>query len=206
MRLKDIEKKADEIRRRLSKQYGFKQSSYINWKIKDGYFFCLNTLHVVHTQLEVKPLFMDDLYWKIIYYGHKEMKFPDSLRGNGILALLSEKIWEESFPEGLRTDFNAEQYEQIMSNAFLKAETEIDSFLRKYPHPNLFKQFMSDNNRSKILTQLLVLINDEKYEEASQLAKRHIENKPHFLCEYVIENIKKNEYEFILDYCLEKMK
>ena len=76
---------------------------------------------------------MDDLYWKIIYYGHKEMKFPDSLRGNGILALLSEKIWEESFPKGLKTDFNAEQYEQIMSNAFLKAETEIDSFLRKYP-------------------------------------------------------------------------
>ena len=76
MKASEIEKIAKTIRRTIGKKYGFRQRDYINWKIKDGYFFELDTTYVVNTELRVKPLFMDDLYWKIIY-PHKEMKLSD---------------------------------------------------------------------------------------------------------------------------------
>ncbi|MDE6368866.1 MAG: hypothetical protein K2K94_06475, partial [Muribaculaceae bacterium] len=123
MKFKDIEKIATSIRRELGKKFGYKQSDYINWKIKDGYFFCLDTLHIIYTELRVKPIVIDDLYWKIIYPDQKK-KLPESLRGNGSLSHLCEKIWEEWFPEKLKKDFSAEEYEQIFTNVYQTAEKE----------------------------------------------------------------------------------
>ena len=37
------EKLDNDARRKVGKQYGFKQSSWCNWLIKDGYFF-----YIVH--------------------------------------------------------------------------------------------------------------------------------------------------------------
>lgn len=92
----------------IGKKYGFKQCDYINWKIKDGYFFELDTTYVVNTELRVKPLFMDDLYWKIIY-PHKEMKLSDSLRGTSI-------IWR--MPDGKDKD----KFEFILEYCLKKIE------------------------------------------------------------------------------------
>lgn len=205
MKFKEIEKIANNIRKTISKTYGFKQSGYINWKIKDGYFIYLDTLHIIKTELKIKPVYLDDLYWKIIY-PHKKTKFPDSLRGNGQLSYLSEKIWEEWFPKNLKTDFSSEQYEQIITDVFHKAETEINSFLQKYPQPIFFGQYMIDNNRSSILSEVLVLINDKKFQEASQLARICIKKEPHVLNSYKMEDMTiKSEYEFILEYCLKRI-
>ncbi len=119
---------------------------------------------------------------------------------------MSEKIWEEWFPKNLKTDFSSEQYEQIMTDVFHKAETEINSFLQKYPQPNLFGQYMIDNNRSSILSKVLVLINDNKFKEASQLTRIYIEKEPHVLNSYQMEDMTiKSEYEFILEYCLKRI-
>lgn len=43
MKGREIEKIAKDIRRSTGRSYKYKQSDYINWKIKDGYFFCLHT-------------------------------------------------------------------------------------------------------------------------------------------------------------------
>ena len=34
-----------DARRDVSRKYGFRQSSYFNFKVEDGYFFCLYFLH-----------------------------------------------------------------------------------------------------------------------------------------------------------------
>ncbi len=41
MKSKDLRKLSDDIRRRVSRTFGFRQSSYINWIVKEGYFFYL---------------------------------------------------------------------------------------------------------------------------------------------------------------------
>ena len=37
-----------DARRGVSRKYGFRQSSYINFKVEDGYFFCLYSVDLLH--------------------------------------------------------------------------------------------------------------------------------------------------------------
>ena len=215
MKGREIEKIAKDIRRLIGRSYKYKQSDYINWKIKDGYFFCLDTYlyydtktHCMRHELSVKPLYIDDLYWKIIY-PHREMKLPDSRRGNGILSHLKENIWKEKTPEILNTEFKVEEFEQKISDIFLKAEQEISAFLRKYPHPDLFGDFLAENGGGCALNKILILINQGDFAEAAQLTKERIAANRGVTNVYVIsegENRKeKNEFEFILEYCQTKI-
>ena len=215
MKGREIEKIAKDIRRLIGRSYKYKQSDYINWKIRDGYFFCLDTYlyyntktHCMRHELSVKPLYIDDLYWKIIY-PHREMKLPDSRRGNGILSHLKENIWKEKTPEILNTKFKVEEFEQIISDIFLKAEQEISAFLRKYPHPDLFGDFLAENGGGCALNNILILINQGGFAEAAQLTKERIAANRGVTNVYVIsegENRQeKNEFEFILEYCQTKI-
>ena len=208
MKGREIEKIAKDIRRLIGRSYKYKQSDYINWKIKDGYFFCLDTYlyydtktHCMRHELSVKPLYIDDLYWKIIY-PHREMKLPDSRRGNGILSHLKENIWKEKTPEILNTEFKVEEFEQKISDIFLKAEQEISAFLRKYPHPDLFGDFLAENGGGCALNNILILINQGGFAEAAQLTKERIAANRGVKNVYVIsegENRQEeNEFEFIL--------
>lgn len=49
-----------DARRSVSRRYGFRQSSYINFKVEDGYFFCLY-FGADEVRLTVKPMYADDL-------------------------------------------------------------------------------------------------------------------------------------------------
>ena len=44
MKRGDLRKLSDSARRKVSRNFGFRQSGYINWIVKDGYFFCLQHL------------------------------------------------------------------------------------------------------------------------------------------------------------------
>ena len=211
MKGREIETIANDIRRAVSKTYKYKQSDYINWKIKDGYFFCLNAAllydrktHFICPVLEVKPVYMDDMYWKIIY-PHREMKLPDSRRGNGQLSYLAENIWKEWTPKTLHTEFSPEELERTMTDIFVKSEREIEAFLQKYPHPDLFGKFLAENDFGCALSKILVLINKEEFIEAAQLAKECIAKKKGITNIYVMgegENRReKSEFEFIWEYC-----
>ena len=215
MKGREIEKIANDIRRAVGKTYKYKQSDYINWKIKDGYFFCLDAplmydrkTYFMHPELSVKPVYMDDMYWKIIY-PHREMKLPDSRRGNGQLHYLAERIWKESTPKTLHTEFSAEEFERTMTDIFVKSEREIEAFLQKYPHPDLFGKFMAEDGFSCALSEVLILINEEKFTEAAQFAKERIAKNKGITNFYVIgegENRReKSEFEFIWEYCQSKI-
>ena len=147
---------------------------------------------------------MDDMYWKIIY-PHREMKLPDSRRGNGQLSYLAENIWKEWTPKTLHTEFSPEELERTMTDIFVKSEREIEAFLQKYPHPDLFGKFLAENDFGCALSKILVLINKEEFIEAAQLAKECIAKKKGITNIYVMgegENRReKSEFEFIWEYC-----
>ena len=44
MKRGELRKLSDSARRKVSRNLGFRQSGYINWIVKDGYFFCLQHL------------------------------------------------------------------------------------------------------------------------------------------------------------------
>ena len=44
MKRGELRKLSDSARRKVSRNFGFRQSGYINWIVKDGYFFCLQHL------------------------------------------------------------------------------------------------------------------------------------------------------------------
>lgn len=60
---REYQKMIADARRGVSRKNGFRQSSYINFKVEDGYFFCLYFLTDV--RLTVKPMYADDLWWDI---------------------------------------------------------------------------------------------------------------------------------------------
>ena len=61
---KEYRKIIADVRRSESRKYGFRQSSYINFKVDGGYFFCL-FFFTGEARLTVKPLYSDDLWWDI---------------------------------------------------------------------------------------------------------------------------------------------
>ncbi len=64
MNSKEYNKMVADARRSVSRKYGFRQSSYINFKVEGGYYFCLY-FHTDEAKLTVKPMYADDLWWNI---------------------------------------------------------------------------------------------------------------------------------------------
>lgn len=60
---REYQKMIADARSGVSRKYGFRQSSYINFKVEDGYFFCVYFLTDV--RLTVKSMYADDLWWDI---------------------------------------------------------------------------------------------------------------------------------------------
>ena len=79
-----------DVRRSVSRKYGFRQSSYINFKVDGGYFFCLSFL-TDEARLTVKPMYADDLWWDI-WDASENKKEPISLRGTGAYSLSGQVL------------------------------------------------------------------------------------------------------------------
>lgn len=81
-----FEKTEKVFRKQVAKKYGWKQSDYINWKIVSDYYFCLYHLTLESAYIEVKPLFVDDLWWEIFEMPGTKLA-PQSLRGLGAFVI-----------------------------------------------------------------------------------------------------------------------
>ena len=91
-----------DARRGVSRKYGFRQSSYINFKVEGGYFFCLY-FHTNEAKLTVKPMYADDLWWNI--WGASENKMePLSLRGTGAYSLSGQVLASYEIPKTTNLD------------------------------------------------------------------------------------------------------
>ena len=89
MNNREYQKMIADVRRGVSRKYGFRQSSYVNFKVEDGYFFCLYFLNDV--RLMVKPMYADDLWWEI-WDAAENISEPLSLRGTGAYSLSGQVL------------------------------------------------------------------------------------------------------------------
>lgn len=96
MKRGELRKLSDSARRKVSRNFGFCQSGYINWIVKDGYFFCLQHLGFASVYLEAKPMYADDLWWDIFNLSENK-KCPTSLRGIGAFSIHAAQLKEYAF-------------------------------------------------------------------------------------------------------------
>lgn len=90
MNSKEYNKKIADARRNESRKFGFRQSSYINFKVEAGYFFCLYFL-TEEARLTVKPMYADELWWDI-WNATENKNEPLSLRGTGAYSLSGQVL------------------------------------------------------------------------------------------------------------------
>lgn len=161
-----------DARRSVSRECGFRQSSYINFKVEVGYFFCLFFLDV-GARLIVKPLYADDLWWDI-WDATENKKEPLSLRRTGAYSLSGQVL--ASYEIAKTTD------EGVLTNTFNKifqdANTEITGFLSENPDADIFypDESKMDHDPDRLL-YLMALIHNGKEEDALAIIKEARKNK-----------------------------
>ena len=214
---KGLEKLDDNTRRQVGREFGFRQNSYINWKVEQGYFFCLEHLIAYHlanttTILTVKPLYADDLWWEI-FDCQECLKAPMSLRGVGAFAVpsqtisdygaIAQKIFAENIDEN-----SAEELDVIWHEIFEAVASDIERFLQENPDPD---RFVPDESRVSLnyggLLSLMALIRQGREEEAVAIIReRQGKGECCGLVAGAVDDDEEDEdgYDFILKWCREK--
>ncbi len=173
------EKIDNDARRKVGKLYGFKQSSWCNWLIKDGYFFYI--MHGTFTKdadLYVKPCYYDDILWHLSP-GEDFGKRPQSLRATGDFTAPDFPISKNYVPLEEDADFTEENCTSVWHAVFKKIQSQIDNFLIKNPSVEMFT-FIDNDSIGKLnddsLAQMLEMIYNKRYQEAVCFAEDLVKN------------------------------
>lgn len=168
---KEYQKIVADARRDVSRKYGFRQSSYINFKVEDGYFFCLYFLNDV--RLTVKPMYADDLWWDI--WDAAENKSESlSLRGTGAYSLSGQVLATYEIKETADRSELDRQFEQIFQDATI----EVSKFIAYKPDADTFypDESKMDHDPDRLL-YLMALIHNGKNEEVLAIIREARRNK-----------------------------
>ena len=163
---KEYRKIIADARRSVSRKYGFRQSSYINFKVDGGYFFCLYFL-TGEVRLTVKPMYADDLWWDI-WGATENKKEPLSLRGIGAYSLSGQKLFSYEIKNTTEKSKLENQFEQL----FKGATAEITKFIADNPDADTFypDESKMDHDPDRLL-YLMALIHNGKEEIHWKLLK-----------------------------------
>lgn len=169
---KEYRKIIADARRSVSREYGFRQSSYINFKVEGGYFFCLFFL-TGEARLTVKPLYADDLWWDI-WGATENKKEPLSLRGIGAYTLSGQVL--ASYEIAKTTDEG--ELTNMFNKIFQDANTQITRFLAENPDADIFypDESKMDHDPDRLL-YIIALIHNGREEEALSIIKEARKNK-----------------------------
>ena len=169
---KEYRKIIADARRSVSRKYGFRQSSYINFKVEGGYFFCLFFL-TGEARLTVKPLYADDLWWDI-WGATENKKEPLSLRGIGAYTLSGQVLASYEIKNTTDKSKLENQFEQLFNGA----TAEITKFIADNPDADTFypDESKMDHDPDRLL-YLMALIHNGKDEEALSIIKEARKNK-----------------------------
>ncbi len=168
---REYQKLRADARRGVSRKYGFRQSSYINFKVEDGYFFCLYFLTDV--RLTVKPMYADDLWWDI-WVSTENKNEPLSLRGTGAYSLsgLILATYE------IKDTTDRSELESLFEHVFQDATAEIKKFIADNPDADHFypDESKMDHDPDKLL-YLMALIHNGREEDVLAIIKDARKNK-----------------------------
>lgn len=193
MNKKEYRKITTDARRIVGRKYGFRQNSYINFKVSQAYFFCLNFLNN-EVKLTVKPMYADDLWWDI-WDAAENKKEPLSLRGLGAFSLPGQILSSYEISETAEPDELSNQYEHI----FQDADLIISKFLAQNPDADIFYPNESDMEYDPDrLLYLISLIHNGREDEALEIIKEARDNK--HMCMFQ-SGLFSDSYTYIRKWC-----
>lgn len=161
-----------DARRSVSRKYGFRQSSYINFKVESGYFFCLYFFADSAT-LTVKPMYADDLWWDI-WNASENKKEPLSLRGTGAYSLERQNL--ASYTVAVTDD--STMLVGLIEEVFQDAVNVISGFLILNPDADAFypDEPEMDHDPDRLL-YMMALIHNGREEEVLAIIREARRNK-----------------------------
>lgn len=168
---REYQKMRADARRGVSRKYGFRQSSYINFKVEDGYFFCLYFLTDV--RLTVKPMYADDLWWDI-WESTENKNEPLSLRGTGAYSLSGQILATYE----IKDTTDRSELESLFEQVFHNATAEIKKFIADNPDADHFypDESKMDHDPDRLL-YLMALIHNGREEDVLAIIKDARMNK-----------------------------
>ncbi|WP_285815697.1 hypothetical protein [Phocaeicola sartorii] len=183
MKGKALKKTAADIRRNVSREHGFRQSAYINFKVDGGYFFCLyffanGSAFPNEAKLTVKPMYADTLWWEI-WDSPDCIDAPISLRGTGAYALSGMVLAKYENLIDPKESGDSEM-KDLYEHIFSQADTEISRFISENPDADTFypDETKMDYDPDRLL-YLMALIHNGRDEEALSIIKEARSNKHH---------------------------
>lgn len=190
---KEYNKMIADVRRSVSRKYGFRQSSYINFKVESGYFFCLYFM-TGDVRLTVKPMYADDLWWNI-WDASDNKKEPLSLRGTGAYSLSGQVLSSDEI--AIVTDKS--KLTDIIEGIFKNATDAISKFIIANPDADTFfpDESKMDHDPDRLL-YLMALIHNGKEEEALAIIKEARKHKHR--CEFH-SGMFSDSYTYIRRWC-----
>ena len=169
---KEYNKSIADVRRSVSHKYGFRQSSYVNFKVESGYFFCLYFL-TGDVRLTVKPMYADDLWWNI-WDASDNKNEPLSLRGTGAYSLSGQILTSDEITKVA----DKGELTNIIDGMFKNATDAISKFIIANPNADTFfpDESKMDYDPDRLL-YLMALIHNGKEEDALAIIKEARKNK-----------------------------
>lgn len=169
---KEYNKMIADVRRSVSRKYGFRQSSYVNFKVESGYFFCLYFL-TGDVRLTVKPMYADDLWWNI-WDASDNKNEPLSLRGTGSYSLSGQILTSDEITKVA----DKGELTNIIDGMFKNATDAISKFIIANPNADTFfpDESKMDYDPDRLL-YLIALIHNGKEEDALAIIKEARKNK-----------------------------
>ncbi len=161
---KQYQKIVADARRVAGRKYGFRQNTYINFKVEQGYFFCVY-FQTDEARLTVKPMYADDLWWDI-WDASENKGRPVSLRGTGAFSLSGQVLASYVLPETTDKEELAVAFEGVFSDA----AAVISGFLTENPDADVFypDEQKMDLDPDRLL-YLVALIHNGREEEALEI-------------------------------------
>lgn len=169
---KEYNKMIADVRRSVSRKYGFRQSSYVNFKVESGYFFCLYFL-TGDVRLTVKPMYADDLWWNI-WDASDNKNEPLSLRGTGAYSLSGQILTSDEITKVA----DKGELTNIIDGMFKNATDAISKCIIANPNADTFfpDESKMDYDPDRLL-YLIALIHNGKEEDALAIIKEARKNK-----------------------------
>lgn len=195
---KQIEKKF-KIKRIRDSKYIVKEGYIFDW-----YFNFAAETNVIYCYLSVKPIYVDDLFLRII--GITDEIRPFSLRvdgGNAVPPICIEKFqWQINGDAG----YEESNLECLFDNIYSSIIQRSDAFIKENPNADLYTPIIVNNGKIELI-DLLILCHQHKYGEVINLANEELSkgNKGGYQW-YMPDGTFKGAYDYIKSYCLNQLK
>lgn len=187
-----IENALKEIVKSKIKQYKFRKRDYMIYMVKDNMIYGLfidsyiretDSKPIVHSYIEYKPLWIDDLLWEILDMKSNKHE-PDSLRIMGAFTVPGMEYSDDT----IEFDGNVDTLEKLIDGVFKNFENNISLLTNEKYIGNI-----KETGGKRVLSKALVFIHENNYTEAKKILEEH-------KTEYSFIIGDKTSNELMLDY------